>query len=255
MSLDLDDVLGEWDCADGELAARLVPCGDAVLFLQLRVDLGLLQMQLDDRPDGTRYHGHASVTTYIGHELRAGRRLADADWQELSREIAQLNFRRLGLAYVAEAALRDQQDTAAAEHLQRALRDIETCLLGIQLLEQHKGHAGEQARLKPTLFFNRARLGAQRHVALREYESAIEAADRGFHDLDALLAAEGYEPEQRSEDPGIVYLRELGARLRQEYDLPLTLRERLEAAIAADDFEAAAAIHAELRRRGQSGAE
>lgn len=249
MGLDLDEIIGDWECPDGELCARLVHSSDGTAHLQLRVDLGLLQMRLADRPDGTRYCGAATAIEYAAREIRRGGDVRELDWNELAREVAQLNFRRLGLASVAEQALRRQDDRTAIEYLTQALRDIDLCFAGVQLMEEALGSAGEHGRLKPTLVFNRARLGAQLGVASGNYEDAIEATDRGADELDALLSGAGVEPEQRSEDPGIVYLRELSQRLRTDYNIPLTLRERLEAAIAADDFETAAELHEELRRR------
>jgi hypothetical protein len=249
MSLDLDEIIGDWDCPDGELCARLIQSAAGPAELQLRVDLGLLQMGLDDRPDGTCYQGMATAIEYVARELQADRNPHERDWQELAREIAQLNFRRLGLANIAEQALRRQDDRAAATYLRRALRDIERCLAGVQMMEEALGGAGEHSRLKPTLVFNRARLGAQLAVACGDYDAAIEATDIGADQLDALLTAAGLDPDQRNEDAGIVYLRELSQRLRNDYNIPLTLRERLEAAIAADDFETAAELHEELRRR------
>jgi hypothetical protein len=253
MSLDLNEIIGNWDCGDGELCARLVQPLDGPAQLQLRVDLGLLQMQLGDRPDGTRYQERSTAIEYVALLLRGQETPRETDWQELTREIAQLNFRRLGLASVAEQALRRQDDRAATEYLRYALRDIDLCMAGVQLMEVGLGSAGEHARLKPTLVFNRARLGAQLGVARGDYEAAIEATDTGADELDALLSASGVDLDQRGEDPGVVYLRELSQRLRTDYDIPLTLRERLEAAIAADDFETAAELHEELRKRNPDG--
>lgn len=253
MTLDLDELTAGWDCPCGELRARLVVGRDGAELLQLRVDLGVMQMFLEGRPDGTRYHGLPGVREYIAHELRVGPdRVTAEDWQELERELTQTNYRRVALATLAEEALQADASEEAARLLRGALRDAESALAGLELLAGH-GADSEQLALRPTLVFDRARLRAQLRVIEGDFEAAIEEAERGADDLELLLAELGSDEEQRSQDPGVSYLRELGQQLRQQYGLSQTLREQLEAAIEQEDFEAAARLRDELRRRRDPG--
>jgi hypothetical protein len=57
---DIDEALRNWDYKSGVVQARLVRAGDGREVLQMRVDLGVLQMETSGRPDGTRPHN--SVT-------------------------------------------------------------------------------------------------------------------------------------------------------------------------------------------------
>jgi len=254
MTLDLEDVLAGWHCPAGEICARAVTGRDGAELVQLRVDMGVMQMFPDGRPDGRRYRGMPSVLEYARHETRlGGAELAAEDWRELERELHQTNYRRLALTSLAEEALRRDDVAAAVVHLRRACRDIDTCLTHLRLAGEHwrDGLGQGSWALRPTLVFHRGRLGAQLRIAEGRCEQAVEEAAAGAGELDKLLAELGYDEEQREEDPGVVFLRRLEERLRREYDVSATLRERLEQALAQEDFEAAARLRDELQQREQ----
>jgi hypothetical protein len=254
MTLDLRDLTSDWEHESGEISARAVTGRDGTELLQLRVDLGLMQMFSDGRPDGKRYHGFPSVLDYFLRELRLGRdELTSDDWRELERELYQTNYRRLALASLVEDCLGRDDIDAARRYIQHALRDIDTCLAHIRVATESPscrlGRSGQA--LQPTLVFHRGRLQVQLAVVEDRYEDAVDEAVRGATALDALLESIGIDPEQREGDPGITFLHDLERRLRKEYDIPLTLIERLEQAVEDEDFEAAARLRDELQRRGE----
>jgi hypothetical protein len=206
------------------------------------------------RPDGKRYHGFPSVLDYFLREFRLGRdELTGEDWRELERELYQTNYRRLALASLVEDCLGRDDIDAAKRYIRHALRDIETCLSHIRVAAESPacrlGRSGEA--LRPTLVFHRGRLQVQLAVVEDRFEDAVDEAVRGALALDALLESMGIDEEQRQDDPGITFLNDLEQRLRKEYDIPLTLIERLEQAVQNEDFEAAVRLRDELRRRGE----
>jgi hypothetical protein len=250
MMLDLDELTLGWECPPGELRARAVVGRDGHELLQLRVDLGVMQMAPDGRPDGQRYRGLPTVRDYVEHELRiGGKHVVAQDWQELERELTQTNYRRLTLTAIAEDALQGDDAPAARQHLERALRDVEACWANLELLDQHGPADDTHAGLRAALVFDRVRLLTQLRVVEGDYEDAIEQAETGSAGLDTLLAELGYDQEQREQDPGVRYLRDLGVQLRQDYGIARTVREQLEAAIEHEDFETAAELRDELARR------
>lgn len=248
MSLDLDEIVSGWECPSGEVSARVVESDGGGELLQLRVDLGLLQMQFDGRPDGSLYHGLPTVLDYVEHELRVGRDAISIEhWQALDREVTQFNYRRLAFTTVAENALRSQDEETARRCLARVLRDIECCQHALELLLEHSHAAGGNLHLVPTLTFNHARLLCQLRLIDRDYEGAVEAAEYGAETLREMLG-EDDEEENPGDHVGVAYLYELARQLRTQHDVDLTLREQLEAAVAADDFETAAELHEEVEQ-------
>ncbi len=249
MTLDLNDLLCDWPAASEEIAARLVEGRDGQSLIQLRIELGLLQMFPDGRPDGTRYQGAETVSEYAQRELHAGRELETHDWQELLRELHQVNYRRLALTTLAESAVNAGDGAAACGHLRRALRDVENCLTTLRLLESEEREPALRFSLTPTLIFNRARLRCRLHIVEQDFDDAIEEAKHGAEELEALLTRIVGDEEPHDRDAGVEYLHQLEQRLRAEKNIPRTLQEQLDDAIEREDFEEASRLRDNLRRR------
>ena len=62
---DISDTLCGWPYVPGEVTARTIQGRDGLEKVQLRVDLGLLQMNVDGRPDGMRPHGAESLLDFF----------------------------------------------------------------------------------------------------------------------------------------------------------------------------------------------
>ena len=73
----LSRMLREWPYEPGKLAVRLIEDEDGSRRLQVRVDLGLLQMETEGRPDGLRPGGYDSALDQI--EARADEFEAERD--------------------------------------------------------------------------------------------------------------------------------------------------------------------------------
>jgi len=84
MSLDLNTVLKDWPHEPGMIKVRKVTGLDGREKLQLRIDLGVLQMEMTGRPDGLRPHGCDSLLSY--HQNRAQLAEASGDNYELTPE-------------------------------------------------------------------------------------------------------------------------------------------------------------------------
>ena len=84
MSLDLNTILKDWPHENRAIKVRKILGLDGRHKLQLRIDLGVLQMELSGRPDGQRPHGCESLLTY--HQLRAARAEAKDESYELTPE-------------------------------------------------------------------------------------------------------------------------------------------------------------------------
>src|SRR5918996_1076542 len=122
MSEDIFYVLSEWPYEDDAgLQVRRIEGDDGRVKLQMRIDLGLLQMEADGRPDGTRPYGRESLLEY--HRVRAeehrrrhgwyeGFELDSMECAELRRESLQYYHRRIGCMAVQDYA----QAVADADH-------------------------------------------------------------------------------------------------------------------------------------------
>ncbi|MFN0135634.1 MAG: hypothetical protein ACKVS9_05880 [Phycisphaerae bacterium] len=251
MSLDLEQIVDDWERPlNGGIAARLIGGVDGEHQLQLRVDLGLLQMFPDGRPDGRRFHGFAGTVDFVQHETRVHSKLPAEVWQEVDRELQQYNYRRLAFSGLADEALKSHDKPTAIDHLRRAVRDIDQCLLLLRTLEERQGGIpGAHASLIPSLLYNRAKMLSRLREAQDRFEEAVEALEGGVGALEDILTRLGFDEQTRHHDPGLMYLRQTARTLRQTHGIQATLRERLNSAIGGEDFEAAALLRDELRKR------
>ena len=76
MSKDITSVLAGWEHDSDDLQVRIVAGDDGLDKLQMRIDLGLIQMELSGRPDGTRPEGAESLLDACEAQRRGGR----GDW-------------------------------------------------------------------------------------------------------------------------------------------------------------------------------
>ena len=84
MSLDLNTLLNDWPHESGAIKVRKILGLDGREKLQLRIDLGMLQMEMTGRPDGNRPHNCESLLQY--HQRRAARSEARGDVYELTSD-------------------------------------------------------------------------------------------------------------------------------------------------------------------------
>src|SRR5205809_7549010 len=132
MSLDLNTVLRDWPHENGKIKVRKIVGLDGHEKLQLRIDLGILQMELTGRPDGQRPHNCESLLVY--HQRRAERaegrgesyELTPEQCNELQQEGIQYYHRYLSLFQINDLPgdIRDTQRNLdlfafVAEHVDR----------------------------------------------------------------------------------------------------------------------------------------
>src|SRR3954451_6437109 len=70
MNFDISHILDKWEYHPGQVVVRKFDGKDGQSKIQLRVSLGLLQMNADGRPDGQGKLGHGSVYDYCVSRLR-----------------------------------------------------------------------------------------------------------------------------------------------------------------------------------------
>ncbi len=129
MELDITSILDDWPYEPGQVTVRRIRGSDGRDKIQLRLDLGILQMETTGRPDGLRPHGHESELAY--HESLLARHRQDTGSDEgfsINTEACEL-LRTEGIMYyhryLAELVL---EDFAAVERdTTRNLRMFDLC--------------------------------------------------------------------------------------------------------------------------------
>lgn len=240
---DIDFILREWEFKPGAVQARLVQAKDGRQVLQMRVELGVLQMEAVGRPDGARPHGHLTYFEHLQEVARlatkAGREfvLDEEQAEEADREFVQFYHRR-----VCWLALREYA---------RAVRDADHTLAFMDLVKRHspsEEYTQAHEQYRGFVLFHRTQAASALHVEKDEPEKAIDALRDGLDRLKAFFVEYDLE-EQMEEDSMVLHLRRIETTLREQYAIGSTLQEQLEQAIAAEDYEKAARLRDKLKKR------
>ena len=231
---DIDFILENWEYKPGIAQARLVQAHDGRQVIQLRIDLGALQLETTGRPDGAKPHGHATFFEYLQEQARLSRKaernfaLSDEQCQDADREFLQFYHRRM-----CWLALRQYT---------RAIRDADHTLAFMDFVKRHAPneeylHAHEQYR--GFVLFQRTQAAAALQVENNAPEEAINELRLGLERIREFFAA--FEREEEMEEDGMVrHLRHVESTLREQYKIDATLEEQLQQAIADEDYERAA---------------
>jgi hypothetical protein len=238
MSLDLNTILKDWPHENGNVKVRKITGLDGREKLQLRVDLGVLQMEVTGRPDGARPHNCESLLEY--HQRRAVRaagkgedyELTPEECAELQQEGIQYYHRYLSLFQVNDFAgvVRDTQRnldlfTFVAEHTDReelswSLQQFRPYVLMMN------------TRAKASIFLGQGKFGD----AMAEIERGRDAIANFFHHSNF--------PELASKSSEIAFLDEWLEEVKAKRPLSkLEIMQReMESAIAGELYERAAVL-------------
>jgi hypothetical protein len=241
MSADLNNIISGWDYDPQRVTARWVQTADGLVALQLRVDLGLFQMSPSGRPDGQKPHG---APTLLQHYLALEQTLPAHDpalqldekaCGALQQEAMQFYYR-----YIAYFALRE---------FDCVIRDTNH---NLKIIQYTLRHAPEELRrvflpFYPYVRMMNARARAEKATAAQRFEEALVALATAQTDIEA-FCAEHDLAELPVAAPALATLHELTAQIskRRPRTRAERLREELDRAVAAENYERAALLRDQL---------
>jgi len=243
MSLDLNAILKEWPHEPGMIKVRKILGFDGRDKLQLRLDLGVLQMEMSGRPDGQRPHGCESLLAYHQHRAELAKAAGDSyeltaeECSELQQEGIQYYHRYVSLFQLNEFAgvIRDTQRnldlfTFVDEHSER-----EEIVWNFQQFRPYV--LMMNTRAKASIFLNEGKFGD----GMREIEKGRDAIVEFFQHSNF--------PELASKSSEIAFLEEWLDEVRAKR--PLTkleiMQREMESAIASELYERAAELRDAIR--------
>lgn len=247
MNFDISNILDQWDYEPGQVVVRKFKGKDDREKIQLRVDLGLLQMNATGRPDGKRPFGQQSLLDHHIMQLEKFREAHDGsdegfslkaeDCSKLQQEAIQYHHRYICLFQL--------------EDFEGVIRDTERNLEAFDFV-QHYAESDELAwalqQFRPQLLMMRVR--ARGATALREnnFAKVIELIEEGLEEIRNFYREHGRHDllEQSGEIQSLeAWMQEIVAKR------PMTEREKLESAldeaVKAENYEKAAQVRDALR--------
>lgn len=256
MSNDLSIILNQWQFDPETVLVRTVPGDDGRGKIQLRVDLGILQMEMDGRPDGFRPEGAESWLDYYEqrqqthdetHPDSAPFGLNEEDCIRLWREGMQYYHRYLSFWHL-ELYESCARDTARNLRLFAFVR-------AHALDERHKLQFDQW---RPYVLMMHTRAVATPMLQQRLYAEGLRAIEAGIDGIREFL--DEYGQNDRAEEcvelvslerwrEEILSKEERAAAARPK-SMAEILRRQLDAAIAAEEFEEASRLRDQMRKLG-----
>jgi len=247
LNRDISPMLKGWDYDSSRVTARWVKGEDGRTKIQLRLDLGLFQMEVEGRPDGQMPRGYPSLLDYYATLEKTSTRqafpkLGEMECSELQQEAVQYYYR-----YISLYALR---------HYEGVIRDTRHNLRILELVERHardEDIVWDFVQYYPYVRMMNARATAEQFTEgdRDEYEMAIAAIEDAISDVrdfwgrysdpewDADLSSE----EEETLLELLFELKENRPRSRAE-----RIREDMARAIAVENYEKAASLRDALTR-------
>ena len=248
MSHDISSIVSGWPYEPNEVRARFIQAEDGTRKVQLRLDLGVFQMEIEGRPDAQFPRGFPSLREYyIEEEMRsAGRVLQyqlDFDaCSELQQETMQYYYRMM-----AFHALGD---------LQGVVRDSDHNLDLIDIVSEYAVDdeiAWQFMQLYPYMRMMNIRARAELSMQQGDFDGAQKMVQEAVVDLEHFFE-ENYEPENEDgtpvpPPPELVSLKELAEHVdrRRPRSEAETLQEALARAVELENYEKAAFLRDQLK--------
>jgi hypothetical protein len=253
MNFDISHLLDDWEYQPGQVVVRRFKGKDGKEKIQLRVDLGVLQMNAEGRPDGKRPLGHPSLFEYyrirLNKHLAAcegndeGFKLKPEDCAKLQLEALQYHHRYICLLQL--------EDYAAV------VRDAERNLAVFEFVGKHaesEEMAWSLLQFQPQLLMVLTRARTEQALETGDYGAAIAFLEAGLEKLRAFYR-EHLRMEQLEQSGEIMSLDKWLSEIRLRR--PLSKREKLERAlhdaVNREDYEKAAQMRDALRNLNLPG--
>jgi hypothetical protein len=252
MSFDISHLLEQWEYEPGQVVVRKFIGKDGHEKLQLRVDLGLLQMNAQGRPDGKRPFGYASIYDYYLSKLKQYRSKhsgSDDGFVLRAEDCArmQLEFLQYHHRYICFLQLEDYAGVT---------RDTNRNLEAMDLAEQY-AESSEMAwslqQFRPQVLMIRTRGLATQKLNAQNHKGAIRDVEEGLEAIRDFFQKNG-RPDLQEQSSELQSLQNWLDEL--ESNRPLSKREQLEndldEAVKREDYEKAAQVRDELRNLSSS---
>jgi len=244
--VDLHQALRDWPYEPEKISVRKILGGDGAVRIQMRVELGILQMEAEGRPDAVRPHGCDSLLTHhrkrLGkHEQRNGTPLGyglSGDECRALRVEASLYYRRYVALFVLEESAAVAADTSHS--------------LGIfDLCRDHALEEADRAALdefRPYVLMMDARARAYNALEEGAPGSALAHINRGIVAIKAHLETLG-TPAAIDASEELRILRAMAREFSQRVppSSVLVTRKALRDAVQQERFEDAARLRDALK--------
>lgn len=238
MSLDLNDLLRDWPHEPGMIKVRKILGTDGKEKLQLRIDLGLIQMETSGRPDGEEPHNCESLLEYYKNKAKRAEKKGETyqlnaeDVGELQQEGIQYYHRYISFFQLSDylSVIRDTQ------------RNLDMFDFVTKHAEQEE-FAASVEQFTPYVLMMNTRARASIEIEREDFAAAIDKIEKGMERIRGFYD-ETENAGSAPNSPELGFLAEWLEEVRGKQ--PLTklqkMQKEMDNAIASEAYERAAEL-------------
>ena len=246
----IDAILNQWPFDPMNVNVRMLKLRQRTI-LQMRIDMGILQMETEGRPDGYNPYGSDTYYEFLKKQSsKLGDEVFELDEEhclEIDREFVQFYHRRVCWLQLKQ--------------FHKAVADADHTLGLMDFCKQHSPDEEwtfAHERYRPFVLYHRTQASALAYMPEEEGaiddsadpEKAIEQISRGLEEMRDLFVEHEAE-EQYEQDELVLRLNEFRESIRENYGVGMTLQERIDKAIENENYEEAARLRDELDQRNE----
>lgn len=248
MSQDLRPILAGWEFDPDRVQVRTIIGDDGSERIQMRIDLGVLQMEISGRPDGDRPHGCESMLEYYESQQQAAAALGDdfslgpAECAILMREGLQYYHRYLSAFHL------ERYDIVARD----TARNLRLFAFVVKFAVRQRDRI-EFDRYRPYVTMMHHRALASEALAGEDHRAALVTIDNGIRAIREFLVDYGQEGHE-GECAELQFLLQWRKDLERQRPVgPVErLEQQLEVSVKLEDYEEAARLRDQIRRLKQA---
>jgi hypothetical protein len=249
MRRDIDEALHGWPYEpdpNEAMVAREIRARDGRSVLQIRVELGIMQLEVEGRPDGVRPHSFPTFLDYLRHRASARSSAQGGGknpWSmsaehcvEADREFVQFYKRRIAWLTL--------------QRYDKALQDAEHSLALADFVRKHASdpeYVALHERSRGLVLLHKTQATAALAIERNKPEESVDAIREGIDRLIEHQQAIATDPDDAPNELYIEQLRAIEREIRKDYAVEKTLREQLDEAVAEEDYELAARLRDQIK--------
>lgn len=249
MGKDIQPLLDGWPYDPGKLCVRKIKGADGREKIQLRIEMGILQMELTGRPDGQRPHGYESLLAYYQAQA-VDKTNKNEDYtvdvetcMMLQLEALQYYHRRISFLEL--------------EDYERAKKDAERNLDLFDFVKEYASDEEDKLAFelnRPFVIGHRVRAAALLKLETDDYDGALIDIEEGIEEIQSLFT-EFDRLDLMEDSEEVEFLREWADEIKQDRprSLKQDLSDQLKEAVALEDFEKAAEIRDRIHAMAKAG--
>ncbi len=220
MDMDISEILRSWEYRPNALVIRKIVGDDEKEKVQIRINMGVLQMEIDGRPDGRTPHDSESLLEYYNSLIEQfeerdgtahGFTLTSKDMRELDSELMQYYHRR-----TCFFALGDYN---------YARRDAEHNLELMDIIKRHcedEDYTESHERFRPFILMERARAIGLKSVDSGDYADAMKNVSDAIGTIEEFYRERGDSEERIRRSRELIILKKWRSQIHQDWEGGIT---------------------------------